>query len=80
MQVDDFHEFTRRSPFVPFRVTVSDGRVYDIRHPDQVIPLWSRVVIGIGEKNGIPEHLEHISMTHIVRLEEIQSPKGSQKG
>lgn len=71
MRAEDFHEFTRRRPFAPFRVYVFDGRVYDIRHPDQSIPMWSRVVIGVGTKDGVPDHLEHIALSHVVRLEEI---------
>lgn len=70
MRADDLYEFTRRRPFVPFRIYVSDGRVYEIRHPDQAMPLLSRVVVGVGEKNGVLEHTEHISLAHVVRLEQ----------
>lgn len=69
MRAPDFHAFTRRQPFLPFRLHTSAGRVYDIRHPDQVIPLRSKVIIGIPNDDGVPEHDEHISMNHVVRLE-----------
>jgi hypothetical protein len=36
-------------------------------------------VIGVGTKEGVPDHLEHIALGHVVRLEEIaaEAPKGS---
>lgn len=80
MRPDDLHEFTRRQPFAPFRMHVSDGRVYDIRHPDQVIPLRSRVLIGVGGDDTTPDHVEHISLIHVVRLEYIQNGSSRQAG
>ena len=78
MQPDDILEFTRRRPFVAFRMHVSDGRVYVIRHPDQVMPLWNRVVVGVGDRNGIPSHTEHIALNHVVRLEEADVDASTQ--
>ena len=77
MSPHDLREFTRKRPFSPFRIHVSDGRTYDIRRPDQAIPLQSRVVIGVG--GDLPDHLEHISLFHLVRLEELepQTSEGS---
>jgi len=73
MRPQDLQEFTRRRPFVPYRIYATDGRTYDIRHPDQVIVLQSRVVIGTGGGNGVPEHVEHLALLHVVRLEELAS-------
>jgi hypothetical protein len=72
MRPEDLHEFTRKRPFAPYRLYTTDGRTYDIRHPDQVIVLRSRVVIGTGGKNGVPEHLEHVALLHVVRIEELE--------
>lgn len=72
MRPDDLHEFTRKRPFVPYRIYVTDGRTYEIRHPDQVIVLRSRVVIGVGGKNRVPDHTEHVALLHVVRIEELE--------
>jgi hypothetical protein len=58
----------------------TDGRVYDVRHPDQVIVLRSRAVIGVGGQNGLPEHVEHVSLIHIVRIEELESEASGAPG
>lgn len=78
MRAEDFHEFTGRRPFVPFRLHASDGRVYDIRHPDQVMPLFSKVIIGVGDVAGVPDHAERIGMNHVVRLEEVAGEAGAE--
>ena len=73
MRAQDLLELIRSRPFVPLRIHATDGRTYDVRHPDQVIVLRSRLVIGVGAHNGIPERLEHLSLLHVVRVEEVPS-------
>jgi hypothetical protein len=80
MRPDHLHEFTRRRPFVAYRIHATDGQVYDKRHPDQVIVLRSRAIIGVGGENGVPEHLERIALIHIVRIEELESEESSSAG
>ena len=43
MRAEDLYAFTRRQPFVPFRIHSTDARTYEVWHPDQVIPMRSRV-------------------------------------
>jgi len=73
MRPQDLHEFTRRRPFSPYRIHTTDGQTYEIRHPDQVIVLRSRVVIGVGGANGVPDRVEHVALLHVVRIEEAPS-------
>jgi hypothetical protein len=73
MRPEDLREFTRRQPFVPYRIHLTGGKTYDIVHPDQVIVLRSRMIIGVGDENSIPEHADHVALIHIVRIEELQS-------
>jgi hypothetical protein len=80
MRPDDLFEFTRKRPFAPYRICSSDGRTYDIRHPDQVIVLLSRVIIGVGGANGTPDRAEHLSLIHIVRIEELESQTSETSG
>lgn len=71
MRPEDLREFTRRQPFVPFRIHTTAHQTYDIRHPDQVIVLRSRLVIGMGGNDEIPDRVEHLALVHIVRIEEL---------
>ena len=71
MRPEDLRKFVRKRPFFPFRIYVTDGQTYDIRHPDQIIVLRSRAVVGAGSDSDFPEHLEHIALVHIVRIKEV---------
>lgn len=73
MRPEDLREFTRKKPFEPYRIHVTGGQTYDVHHPDQVIVLRSRVVVGVGGENGVPDHVEHAALVHIARVEELQS-------
>ncbi len=73
MRPEDISEFTRKQPLEPYRIHITGGKFYDIRHSDQVIVLRSRLVIGVGGDDSIPEHVEHIALIHLVRIEELQS-------
>jgi len=71
MRPNDLLELTRRQPFAAFRIHVTDGTTYDVRHSDQIIVLRSRAVLAAGEKEGVPDRLEHVALVHIVRIEEL---------
>ena len=73
MRPEDLYQFTRRRPFAPYRIHTTDGQVYEIRHPDQVIVLRSRVIIGVGAEDGVPDHSEHVALLHVVRIEELET-------
>ena len=75
MRPEDLREFTRKQPFEPYRIHATGVQTYDIHHPDQVIVLRSRVVIGVGGENGVSDHVEHVALIHIVRVEELQSER-----
>ena len=64
----------RQRPFVPFRLHVSDGSLYEIRHPDLVWVAPGYVVIGLPPVVPHPvtiERHEVVAISHITRLEPI---------
>jgi len=71
MRANDLLELVRRQPFGPFRIHVKDGTTYEVRHPDQIIVLRSRAVLAAGEDDTVPDRLEHVSLVHIERIEEL---------
>jgi hypothetical protein len=74
MRPDDLLELVRRQPFAPFRIHVTGGVTYDVRHPDQIIVLRSRAVLAAGGDDSIAERLEHVALVHVVRIEELPVP------
>ena len=63
-----------RVPFAPFRIVLTDGKTYDIRHPDFIWVLPTRLEIATPMRRGgrAIERTDHVSLLHIVRLEEIK--------
>jgi hypothetical protein len=74
MRPSDVLELVRGQPFAPFRIHATDGRTYDVRHPDQIMVLRSRAVLGVPERDDdVPDRTEHLALVHISRIEELSS-------
>ena len=71
MRREDLLQSLRTVPFQPFRLFATDGRIYDVRHPDQALVLKSRVILPIPSDDGIMDGLEHLALIHIIRAEVI---------
>lgn len=80
MRPEDLLELLRTRPFQPFRLFATDGRTYDVRHPDQALVLRSRVILPLPSgstipEGAIPEGSEHLALLHVIRAEVMaQSP------
>ena len=73
MRPEELKELLNARPFIPLRIQLTDGRKFDIFHPDRVLVLRGRVDIGVAPdtKSDILERVEHCSLLHIVRVEEL---------
>jgi hypothetical protein len=73
-RVSDFTEEFRRRPFEPFRIHVSDGSTYEVRHPELVMVSPSRVLIFMplaDQPYPAFERFDSIALVHITRLEPV---------
>jgi hypothetical protein len=82
MRAEELAELLRRRLFVPLRIHLTDGRTYDIHHPELVLVLRQRVDVGLppDPAMGVLDRVEHCSLLHIVRVEELppaQPPGGT---
>ncbi len=73
MRAEEFSRLVRRRPFVPFRIHLTDGKTYDITHPELVMVLRSRIDIGVAPDpaTGVLERVEFCSLLHVVRVEDL---------
>ncbi len=74
MRAEELTELIRIKPFAPLRIHMTDGQAFDVTHPDQIIVLRSRVDIGVepDRNTGVVQRVEHCSLLHVVRVEELQ--------
>jgi hypothetical protein len=76
MRAADVREFVRRQPFQPFRITLTDGRTYDVVHPELAMVGHRVVAVGLPRANGpnfIFDRLVTVSFLHIMQIEPIPS-------
>lgn len=76
MRPEDLLELLRARPFEPFRICLSDGAAYEIRHPDMAIVQRSKAIIGVPGPEGPDGPVERTvkcSLLHVTRTEVVNS-------
>jgi hypothetical protein len=72
MRPEDIREFLQHRPFQPFRLTLTDGRTYDVRHPELAMVGRSSVAIGVpspDDPRPVYDRLVRVSHLHIMQIE-----------
>ncbi len=70
MRTNEIENQLRQRPFVPFRLRMSDGKAYDVRHPEML--MVSRTVLAVAihrPRARQPEGIVFCDPVHIFRLE-----------
>ena len=76
MRPDDIRVFLQRKPFQAFRITLTDGRSYDVTHPELLMVGRSTVVIGISAPNDpqpVYDTAVTVSILHILQIEPLET-------
>jgi hypothetical protein len=77
MRPEDIVELLKEKPFRPFRIYLSDGTVYEIRHAELVKVGRSKAMIyfpKVDEPHAVFERYISVSLLHITRLEPVPPP------
>ena len=69
MTSDTIREFLRREPFEPFVIRMSDGEVHEVRHPECVIVMKTKVVVGYPDE----DRTVRCALIHINSVESLQT-------
>ncbi len=82
MTQEELHETAHRQPFEPFRVILTTGATYDIRHPDLILVGRRSAIIGMtNEPNGTAyDRTIKVDLLHIVGIEELPVTPPSTNG
>lgn len=82
MRPNDLQEYLREQPFQPFRIHVTDGTVYEIRHPELVKVGQSRADVYFPEKDephAVVIGRESMALVHITRLEPLPNGQSAEQ-
>jgi len=76
MTVQTFRELLSQRPFKPFRLVMSSGQTYDVRHPEMALLTRTSLLVGIDDsEDGVPAEFKICSLLHVATIE--PSPSGS---
>lgn len=69
MNSETIREWLNRRPFEPFLLALSNGETYSVKHPENVIVLKSRLILGFPETDSVA----HIGLIHVNSIKPLQS-------
>ena len=76
MTVQSFRDLLTRRPFEPFRVVMSSGQTYEVRHPEMAWLTRTTLYVGTGGAEGVPDEAFMLSLLHIASIEPL-TPAGT---
>ncbi len=62
----------RTQPFIPLRIVMSSGQMYDINHPDLVVVGRRSVFIGVASTEN-PAHYDSSSLVALMHITDLQN-------
>lgn len=82
MTVQSFRDLLKERPFRPFRVVMSSGQSYEVRHPEMAFVTKTDLLVGIDiEEDEIPARFKICSLLHVTAVEPLEAtPNGTPQG
>ena len=74
MTVQTFRNLLNERPFRPFRLVMSSGQTYEVRHPEMAMLTRTDILVGVDEADdGIPAEFKICSLLHVTAVEPASS-------
>jgi hypothetical protein len=72
MTLQDFKSLMEARPFEPFRIVMSSGESYEVRHPEMAKLLRTKLLVFLDpDKEGIADKFRMCSLLHVTVVEPI---------
>lgn len=72
MTVQTFRELLSQRPFRPFRLVMSSGQTYEVRHPEMALLTRTSILVGVDiTEEGIPAEFKICSLLHVTAVEPL---------
>jgi len=72
MTVQTFRELLTERPFKPFRLIMSSGQAYEVRHPEMALLTRTDLFVGVNEtRDGVPAEFRICSLLHVTSIEPL---------
>ncbi len=77
MTVQTFRDLLANRPFKPFRLVMSSGQTYEVRHPEMTMLTKTDLLVGVdAADDGVPAEFKICSLLHVTTIEPL-SPAAS---
>lgn len=74
MTTENLRHLLQARPFKPFRVIMSSGEAYDVRHPEVALLLRNDLLVGVDvEDDGLAAEFRICPLFHVATIEPILS-------
>ncbi len=78
MRQHELRDALRKEQFQAFRIHLSDGYAYDVRHPEFAALARRSVFVGLSSgKDDVPDRMIECDLLHVVALEPIDGASAS---
>jgi hypothetical protein len=72
MTVQTFRDLLAQRPFKPFRLVMSSGQTYEVRHPEMALLTRTSLLVGVDEEDdGVPAEFKICSLLHVTAIEPL---------
>ena len=72
MTVQTFRDLLAARPFKPFRLVMSSGQTYEVRHPEMAWLTRTSILVGIDvADDGVPAEFKICSLLHVTAVEPL---------
>lgn len=79
MTTTTFRDLLKQQPFKPFRVVMSSGESYDVRHPEMAWVTKNDLLVGVDvAQDGMPAEFRVCPLFHVATVEPL--PADSRAG
>lgn len=80
MTVQTFQELLGQRPFRPFRLVMSSGETYEVRHPEMAMLTRADMLVGTDvAEDGVPAEFKICSLLHVTAIEPLGGASSKEK-
>jgi hypothetical protein len=76
MTLQTYRDLLSARPFQPFRLIMSSGQSYEVRHPEMAMLTRTSILVGIDETDdGVPAEFKICSLLHVTTIEPVSAAR-----
>jgi hypothetical protein len=80
MTLQTYRELLSQRSFKPFRLVMSSGETYEVRHPEMAWLTRTSILVGIDQTDeGVPAEFKICSLLHVATVEPLDGAAASSR-